>query len=61
MQERRQRVREMFVSLSHGLGHARCDFGEALAVIGGVERRVHYLVMDVLSTVSEKVRTNWSA
>ena len=47
MQERRQRVREMFVSLSHGLGHARCDFGEALAVIGGVERRVHYLVMDV--------------
>ena len=28
-------------------GHAQCDFGEALAVIGGVERKVHYLVLDL--------------
>ena len=33
----RQRQREMFVPLSHPPGHAQADFGEALAVIGGVE------------------------
>ena len=43
----RRRSQEMFVPLSHAPGHAQCDFGEALAVIGGVERKVHYLVMDL--------------
>ena len=47
MRERRQRVREMFVPLSHGPGHAQCDFGEAVAAIGGVERKVHYFVLDL--------------
>ena len=28
-------------------GHAQCDFGEAVAVIGGVERKVHYFVLDL--------------
>ena len=28
-------------------GHAQCDFGEAVAVIAGVERKVHYLVLDL--------------
>ena len=28
----------MFVPLSHPPGHAQADFGEALVVIGGVER-----------------------
>ena len=37
----------MFVPLSHALGHAQCDFGEARVIIGGVERKVHYLVMDL--------------
>ncbi len=32
--------------LSHAPGHAQCDFGEALAVIGGVERKAHYFVLD---------------
>ena len=43
----RQRQREMFVPLSHPPGHAQVDFGEALAVIGGVERKIHFLVMDL--------------
>jgi transposase len=43
----RQRQREMFVPLSHPPGHAQADFGEALAVIGGVERKIHFLVMDM--------------
>ena len=43
----RQRQREMFVPLSHPPGHAQVDFGEALAVIGSVERKIHFLVMDL--------------
>lgn len=43
----RQRQREMFVPLAHPPGHAQADFGEALAVIGGVERKIHFLVMDL--------------
>ena len=43
----RQRQREMFVPLSHPPGHAQADFGEALAVIGGVEQKIHFLVMDL--------------
>ena len=41
------RGREMFVPLTHPAGEAQVDFGEALAVIGGVERKAHYLVMDL--------------
>ncbi len=40
----RERQREMFVP--HAPGHARVDFGEALAVIDGVERKVHFLAME---------------
>ena len=47
VREHRRRVGEMFVPLSHGPGHAQCDFGEALAVIAGVERKVHYFVLDL--------------
>ena len=42
-----QRSREMFVPLVHPAGEAQADFGEALAVIGGVERKAHYLVVDL--------------
>ena len=45
--ERRQRSREMFVPLRHDPGHAQVDFGEALAVIGGVERKIHFFAMDL--------------
>ena len=37
----------MFVPLSHAPGHAQCDFGEALVVIGGVERKAHCFVIDL--------------
>ena len=37
----------MFVPLSHPPGHAQCDFGEAVAVIVGVERKVHHFVLDL--------------
>ena len=33
--------------LAHPPGHARCDFGQARAVIGGVEQVIHYLVLDL--------------
>ena len=45
--ERRLRQREVFVPLSHEPGHAQADFGEALAEIGGVERKVHFFAMDL--------------
>ena len=45
VRERRLRTREMYVPLSHAPGHAQCDFGQAKAVIGGVERTVHYFVL----------------
>ena len=42
-----QRSAEMFVPLVHPPGHAHADFGEALAVIGGVERKIHYFAFDL--------------
>ncbi len=38
---------EMFVPLSHAPGEAQADFGEALVVIAGIERKAHYFVMDL--------------
>jgi len=43
----RQRQREMYVPLSHSPGHAQADFGEADAVIGGIQYRAHYFVMSL--------------
>jgi len=43
----KQRQREMFIPLTHPPGHTQADFGEALAVIGGVEQKIHFLVMDL--------------
>jgi transposase len=42
-----QRSQEMFVPLTHAPGTAQADFGEALAVIAGVELKAHYLAMDL--------------
>jgi transposase len=39
--------REMFVPLVHAPGEAQVDFGEALVIVSGVERKAHYLVMDL--------------
>ena len=47
VREHRRQTKEMFVPLSHAPGHAQCDFGEALVVIGGVERKAHCFVIDL--------------
>ena len=47
VRERRRRTREMYVPLSHPPGHTQCDFGQAKAVIGGVEQTIHYFVLDL--------------
>ena len=47
VRERRLRTREMYVPLSHPPGDAQCDFGQARAVIGGVEQTIHYFVLDL--------------
>ena len=44
---RRLEMKEVFVPLAHPPGHAQADFGEALAVIGGVEQKIHFLVVDL--------------
>ncbi len=44
---RKLRQREMYVPLVHSPGDAQADFGEALAVIGGEERKAHYLAIDL--------------
>ena len=33
--------------LSHPPGHAQCDFGEALVIIGGVEQKAHCFVLNL--------------
>jgi transposase len=45
--ERRQRQQEVFVPLRHDPGHAQVDFGEAIAVIVGVERKLHLFALDL--------------
>src|ERR687893_1843044 len=47
VRERRLRGREMFVPLAHPPGHGQADFGEAVAVIGGVERKIHFFCLDL--------------
>jgi len=47
VRERRNRLREMFVPLTHSPGHAQADFGEADVVIAGVEQRAHFFAMDL--------------
>jgi transposase len=45
VRERKRRTQEVFVPLSHPPGHAQVDFGEALGMIGGVQRKLHYFAM----------------
>ena len=47
VREHRRQTREMFVPLSHAPGHAQCDFGEALVIIGGVQQKAHCFVIDL--------------
>jgi len=47
MREHERRGREMFVPLTHPPGHAQADFGEALVIIDGVERKAHFFAFDL--------------
>ncbi len=41
------RSREMFIPLTHAPGAAQADFGEALVIVRGEERKAHYFVIDL--------------
>ena len=41
------RQREVFIPLAHVAGTAQADFGEALVIVGGEERKAHYLAIDL--------------
>ena len=41
LREQHARTQEVFVPLAHPPGHAQVDFGEAVAVIGGVQQKIH--------------------
>ena len=41
------RHREMFVPLTHAAGTAQADFGEALVIVAGEQRKAHYLAIDL--------------
>ena len=47
VREHRRRTQKMLAPLSHPPGHAQCDFGEARVIIGGVEQKAHYFVLDL--------------
>jgi transposase len=47
VREQNARLQEMFVRLSHPPGHAQVDFGEAVAVIGGVRQAIHFFCLDL--------------
>ena len=47
VREHGRQTKEMFVPLSHPPGQAQCDFGEALVVISGVQRKAHCFVLDL--------------
>ncbi len=47
MRDRDRHGQEMFVPLAHPAGHGQADFGEAVVVIGGVEQKAHFFVLDL--------------
>jgi len=47
LREQHARTQEVFVPLAHSPGHAQVDFGEAMAVIGGVQQKIHFFCLDL--------------
>ena len=45
--DRQVSLKEMFVPLHHPTGHAQVDFVEAMGLIGGVARKLHFFCMDL--------------
>jgi len=42
-----RRGHEMFVSLAHSSGYDHAEFGEAVVIIGAIEQKTHFFVMDL--------------
>jgi transposase len=47
VREQHARTQEVFVPLAHPPGQAQADFGEAVAVIGGVRQVIHIFCLDL--------------
>jgi len=47
VREQRQRSQEVFIPLENPPGHAQVDFGEALAIIAGVERKIDFFCFEL--------------
>ena len=47
LREQHAGTQEVFVPLAHPPGHAQVDFGEAVAVIGGVQQKIHFFCLDL--------------
>lgn len=47
VREQKRVSREVYVPLSHTPGHGQADFGEAQVVIGGVQQKAHFFVLDL--------------
>ena len=45
--EHRARSQEMIVPPAHPPGHAQADFGEAVAVIGGIGQKIRFFCLDL--------------
>lgn len=56
VREHQRRGREMFVPLHHAAGHAQADFGEAMAVIGGVEQKAYFFAFDLPHSDASYIR-----
>ena len=56
VREHRRHRRGMFVPLTHPPGHAQPDFGEAWAVIAGVEQKVNFFAFDLPQSDASYVR-----
>jgi transposase len=47
IRQHKRQCREVFIPLEHPPGHAQVDFGEALAVIAGIERKIHFFALNL--------------
>lgn len=45
--ERKQVEKEVYIPLDHKYGVAQCDFGECVGNIGGIDVKLHYIVMSL--------------
>lgn len=56
VRDHQRRRQEMFVPLHHAPGHAQADFGEAIAIIGGIEQRAHFFALDLPHSDASYIR-----